>query len=80
MGIVIDIVDGDDWIGLYFNDKLVSQGHSLNVWDVLKLLQDEAIYCRDYIHADMDWMIQTGHLPNHLDDVVRQVEPDDEIT
>jgi hypothetical protein len=80
MGTVIDIVDGDDWVGLYFNDTLVSQGHSLNIWDVLNLLQDEVVECRDYIHADMDWMATIGHLPNNLDDVVRQTEPDDEIT
>jgi hypothetical protein len=80
MGTVIDIVDGDDWVGIYFNDTLVSQGHSLNIWDVLNLLQDEVVECRDYIHADMDWMATIGHLPNRLDDVVRQTEPDDEIT
>jgi hypothetical protein len=80
MAAIIDIVDGDDWKGLYINDKLVLQDHDLDLWDVLKLLQDEVVECRDYIHADLDWMESVGHLPNHLDDVVRQKEPDDETT
>jgi hypothetical protein len=80
MGTVIDIVDMDSWKGLYFNDTLVSQGHDLDLWDVLKLLQDEVVECREYIIPDMEWMDSVGHLPNHLDDVVRQPEPADEIT
>ena len=80
MGIIIDIVDMDSWKGLYFNDKLVSQGHDLDLWDVLNLLEDEVVECRDYIIPDMEWMDSVGHLPNSLNDVVRQQEPDDEIS
>jgi hypothetical protein len=80
MGTVIDIVDMDSWKGIYFNDTLVSQGHDLDLWDVLNLLEDEVVECREYIIPDMEWMDSVGHLPNRLDDVVRQTEPADEIT
>jgi hypothetical protein len=80
MGTVIDIVDMDSWKGIYFNDKLVSQGHDLDLWDVLNLLEDEVVECREYITPDMEWMDSVGHLPNRLGDVVRQAEPADEIT
>jgi hypothetical protein len=78
MGIIIDIVDADTWKGIYFNDELVSQGHNLDLWDVLNLLEDEVVECRRYIHADMDWLDSVSHLPNRLEDVVRQPHPDDD--
>ena len=80
MGIIIDIVDGDSWKGIYFNDKLISQGHDLDLWAVLNLLEDEVVECREYIIPDMDWLDSVGHLPNSLNDVVPESESDDEIT
>lgn len=72
MSAIIDIVDGDDWKGLYINDKLVLQDHSLDVRAVLALLEDEVVECRSYIRADLDWLAGVGHFPSDLSDVVSE--------
>jgi len=59
------LVDGDDWQGLYVNGKLETQGHSVELDDVLKVFGITI----DTIYADLDWLSDLGYLPDKLKDV-----------
>jgi hypothetical protein len=64
----IDLVYGDDWIGLYLDGKLVEEGHSLEPFHVLDALGIK----HTYHAADIDWLHEEGCLPERLDDVKRE--------
>lgn len=61
----ITFVDGDDWEGLYINNKLVLENHSLRISDVLKALGIKY----ESIIADDEWLASCGNLPENLADV-----------
>lgn len=63
----ITIVDhaGGDWTGMYLDNKLVLEGHSLNWWEILNILKIEY----EEIEADENWMYENGNLPKDLKDV-----------
>lgn len=60
--------DGDSWEGLYINNELVLENHSLDVYEVLKGVQsnymwgDKPIVSKYFI--DDEWMKDEGSLPN----------------
>jgi hypothetical protein len=54
-----------DWEGLYKNNTLLIEDHTLNVQHVLKVLGIKVIEkC-----AEEEWLENRGRLPNHLSDV-----------
>lgn len=63
-------VTSDDWQGLYLDDKLISQGHSVDVIYALRryimkngaIVLDEVSSCT----ADEDWMKDRSDLPESL--------------
>jgi hypothetical protein len=67
----VDLVSGDDWSGLYIENKLMMENHSLNVSRVLQLLSDHGIIAGfKEITADEDWLEERGRLPEELNEVV----------
>jgi hypothetical protein len=68
----VDFVSGDTWVGLYFDCKLVEEGHSIAPWKVVKLLAD--IGCKveigTYWDACGDWLDNIGSFPIDLGEVV----------
>ena len=71
IGIKIDIADGDDWIGLYFNDELVFQDHSIPAVTLLKLLNQEIVEFSEHFEVDLDWLFENGSFPKELEKVKR---------
>ncbi len=61
----ITIVDVNDWIGIYINGKLTSQGHSFHTSELLKLIGVP----HDYVFADSGWLVERGSLPENIEDV-----------
>ena len=61
----ITFVGADDWEGLYVNDKLVMENHSLDVFKVLNAIGVDY----KYIEADNEWIGEQGSLPLKLKDV-----------
>ena len=61
----IDIVFGDDWEGIYVDNVLIDEGHSLQVGDVLALLGYD-VSARE---CDYEWLYEMGSLPKTLDKV-----------
>jgi hypothetical protein len=66
----IDIVDGDTWHGLYLNDNLAMQDHSISLVDALKLLEDEVVEFSGRWFCSLDWLDKAGTMPRKLEDVM----------
>jgi hypothetical protein len=54
-----------DWIGLYHDGKLITEGHSLSGREVLGLLGFKV----EEKEAQEDWLEERGNLPQLLKDV-----------
>ena len=60
------IVDtGEDWDGLYIDGNLITQGHSINLRDVLGHFG----YGLEYLDADEKYAMYGEQLPDLLEDV-----------
>jgi len=68
----IDFVNGDTWVGLYFDSKLVEEGHSIEPWQVVRLLAeaDRKVEIGAYWDASGDWIDAIGSFPIDLKNVV----------
>lgn len=66
----IDIVDGDTWQGLYLNNTLVMQDHSISLVDALKLLEDEVVEFSGRWECSLEWLDAQGCFPEKLEDVM----------
>jgi hypothetical protein len=66
MSKTIDIVEQDNWVGLYIDDNLEMCDHSLKLFDVLELLQDTVFFVHSVIHA-YNW---EKDLPENLRDLI----------
>ena len=64
----ITLVRADDWEGVYFDGELVHQHHSIDVEDILQLLDIKV----DRVHPDQNWLDRRGSLPKRLRDVKRR--------
>lgn len=60
--------DGDSWEGLYINNKLILENHSLDVYEVLKAIQGNYMWADKPIVSmffiDDEWMGDKGNLPD----------------
>jgi hypothetical protein len=59
------VAPGGDWEGLYIDDKLVIQNHSLDWQQVLEALKIKY----ECFEADEVWMAESGALPENFNDV-----------
>lgn len=59
---------GGDWVGLYVDGKLVTEGHSLNWNQVLSALGVPF----DRFECDGEWIADNGTLPTKLGSVKRK--------
>ena len=62
----IQIVDTDDWQGLYVDGELMLEGHRLSVYDVLNVLGFVNVECPD---VDMD-LQRCASFPQKFSDLV----------
>lgn len=70
MGTRVDIVDGDTWIGIYIDEKLVYEDHSIWPWDLVKLLEHKSVEFGGKHEASCEWIDTIGSFPVDLGDVV----------
>lgn len=59
------IIQGDDWVGVYIDGKLITQGHQINSRELLR----ELGYFVEFFEPDYDWLDGEGSLPDDLQDV-----------
>jgi hypothetical protein len=63
------IVRGDDWEGIYINDKLMREGHSVEPFDAVKLAIEHGVSSVASEYCDLDWLHAAGNLPDLLSEV-----------
>jgi len=61
----IMIVSGEDWEGLYIDDKLVLQNHVLGLHEVLRSL-DIVLSMAD---VNQEWLEERAHFPENFNDI-----------
>ncbi len=61
----IIVSNGDNWEGVYIDDKLISQDHSLRVDVILEALG----YKIEDVLTEEGWLEDQGYLPENLEDV-----------
>lgn len=67
--VVMTIVDGSDWSGVYIDDDLIFEGHSLDPFFVAELAVDRRVEGVVRLYADIEWLEDRGDLPANLFDV-----------
>lgn len=71
----IQFVHADDWEGLYIDEKLVLEEHSLSVGDLLDAIWKQRaplgvqVSSYEAHDADEDWLFTRGTLPQDFKDV-----------
>jgi hypothetical protein len=63
------LVDCDTWQGLYVNDELVWQGHTISLRDASKFILHHVFDDFRVYEADLDWMDAQSYLPAKLQEV-----------
>lgn len=63
----LTIVSGEDWEGIYYNNQLIDQGHSINWRNVLEHF-GYTIKSKS-IDSEEQWEILGWNLPNQLSEV-----------
>lgn len=72
----IKLVKGDDWQGLYINNKLDNQGHRIDIDDVITCVNENIdslnsgnkITFKSY-WCDIKWLEEEAYLPKRFEDV-----------
>ena len=65
----IHYVDGEDWVGLYIDGKLIYEGHDIHVTLLLDILNKRGIINCQNIECDSEWLVEHGGLSQNIDDV-----------
>lgn len=69
----LDIVNGDDWQGVYLDGEMHAQDHSIREHHWLYLVEKAGSLCEDVeVHvwtADLDWLDSLGYLPHDFKDI-----------
>lgn len=64
----ITIVSGEDWKGVYKNGRLITEGHTINIGELISVL---GFGGPAYISVDQAWLEQNG-LPKNLRDLPKE--------
>jgi hypothetical protein len=67
---------GDDWEGIYIGDKLITEGHSIDPLDAVKIALAHGATSADSGYCDLNWLHDRGDLPQSLAEVKWYARPD----
>lgn len=65
----LTLVRGDDWEGIYIDGKLVTEGHSHDTMEAIKLAIARGVTEAETMWANDAWLQDEGSLPRALHDV-----------
>lgn len=63
------IVQGDDWVGVYVDNKLVTEGHDLDAFEAIDIVFQYSVTECEKQFVDLDWLADRGNFPELLEDV-----------
>lgn len=58
-----------DWCGIYIDDKLLTEGHSIPVYEWLDIIQRQTIYKTQEVEVCGDWLEEGGNLPQSFSEI-----------
>lgn len=70
----LTLVRGDEWEGVYLDNRLWIEGHRFSLAQVMHELGGKVVQFGDVITPDDVWLMDRGTLPTRLDDVKRETE------
>ncbi len=68
---LVKSTDGD-WEGLYLDNELYCEGHSLRIEDVFDIINDHHISEAKSFGVYYEWLNMVGSLPNNLNEIPEQ--------
>lgn len=60
--------DGD-WCGIYIDNTLYTEGHSIRVYEWLDIVENHTISKTQSLEVDADWLIEGGSFPQSFADI-----------
>lgn len=70
MGTMVNIIDCDNYTGVYFDEKLVYYGCSYpSIKEIIQLCEGHSVELHKTTEASLEWLDEIGVLPNDLKDV-----------
>lgn len=64
---------GGDWEGLYLDDNLKFEGHSIKAWELGDLISRYLITDYTSFTVNNEWMEEQGYLPENIKDIPDEV-------
>lgn len=62
-----------DWCGIYIDDKLYTEGHSIPTWEWLQIIKTLLIDTTKEYEVDGDWLEEGGKLPQSFGDIPEEM-------
>lgn len=74
------LVSGDDWCGLYLNEKLIYENHSIEESRIFSIIIEngKTVDSFDQMYCDCEWLDALGRLPDKLYNVMFEVTIENE--
>lgn len=72
---LVTFVSGDDgdWIGMYYDGRLVEEGHSIPGYRVAERLINAHVESVEQFEVDQEWLEAEMNLPPNLGDIPQEV-------
>ena len=64
------IAQADDWVGIYVDEVLIEEGHSVPLFAALKTALDTEVESVEEKWVNQQWIELNGSLPRDMSDVV----------
>ncbi len=61
-----------DWCGIYLDNKIDSEGHSIAVWEWLHYIKLGRVTEVDEFEVDGEWLESIGNFPKLFEDIPKE--------
>lgn len=58
-----------DWCGIYIDNKLLTQEHSIPVHEWLDIVENQSIFTAQSLEVSGDWLEEGGSFPQSFSDI-----------
>lgn len=62
-----------DWCGIYLDDRLYTEGHSIPVWEWLEIIKTLLIDTTEQYEVDGDWVGWRGSFPQTFSEIPKDM-------
>lgn len=58
-----------DWCGIYIDDNLLTEGHSIPAHEWLDIVENQSIFKTQNLEVEGDWLEEGGSFPQSFSDI-----------